>query len=395
MLDETKTNDENNISKPLKPEAYKDVKDVAAAAFQKDPPELAKKFKRPRRQLSKKQKIILIIVGVLVLIGGGVTAYAMTRKPAPAALTQEQPAPQEEPAKDTVASVTTGLQVKPAVNERVVTGIMIENSPDARPQSGLNQADIVFEAVAEGGITRFLTLFHDNQPDYIGPVRSARPYYLDWVKPFNAPLAHAGGSAEALAQIRQQKMRDLEAFQNAGAYWRVSSRYAPHNLYTSIQKLNALEKEKGWTESKFDSWPRKEAEAPEGAATAKVIDLSISGVLYNVKYKFDSKTNTYKRFLAGKPHTDEKSGKQLTPKVVITLVMTQGANGKYTTYDTTGSGRMFVFQDGQRIKGTWKKAGRSSQFEFIDEKGQPIQLNPGQTWVNIVGSTGAIKVSKQ
>lgn len=130
-------------------------------------------------------------------------------------------------------SPLTGRQVdSEAATKQAVTGIMIENSPDARPQSGIKQAGIVYEAVAEGGITRFLALYQEAKPGLIGPVRSVRMYYVDWVAPYNASVAHIGGSAAALAEVRNGSYRDIDQFFNAPYYWRATDRYAPHNVYT-------------------------------------------------------------------------------------------------------------------------------------------------------------------
>ena len=151
---------------------------------------------------------------------------------------------------------------------------MIENSLDARPQSGINQAGVIFEAIAEGGITRFITLYQEAQPQYVGPVRSLRPYYIDWAAAFDAPIAHVGGSPDALKQIRNGG-KDLDQFFNPGAYWRQSTRAAPHNVYTSFKNMDKLNKAKGYKSSKFTPWPRKE-DSPLETPTAATIKVSIS-----------------------------------------------------------------------------------------------------------------------
>jgi len=114
--------------------------------------------------------------------------------------------------------------------------------------------------------------------------------------------------------------------------------------------------------------------------------INISGYFYNVHYDYDQATNSYKRSEGGAPHVHEKSGAQITPKVVITLEMSRGiaSDGQHTDYGTTGSGKMTVFQDGAFYEGTWSKAGRKDQFVFKDPNGQPIKLNVGQTWITIV-----------
>lgn len=123
--------------------------------------------------------------------------------------------------------------------------------------------------------------------------------------------------------------------------------------------------------------------------TASVIDFDISGPMYSPQFRYDPTTNTYKRFQEGEPHIDERSKAQISPKVVIALVMdkTTTSDGYHTAYKDTGSGKMYVFQDGIVSQGTWEKANRNSQFVFKDSNGLPMQLNAGQTWITIVGSS--------
>lgn len=339
--------------------------------------------------MTKKQWIIFSVIAVLFLGGiGFATYYLFIRDDAKPVVTKKK---EEEPKKETPAPVPlyaslTGLPIADAtVNDRPVTAIMIENSQDARPQSGLNKAGVIFEAVAEGGITRFLTLWQDTESDYIGPVRSVRPYYVQWLRGFDAAVAHVGGSGQALAMLKESGAKDLDQFANSSAYWRVSNRYAPHNMYTSIAKLREVEAKKGYGKSSYTAFPRKD-DTPNAQPNAKTIDFNISGAIYNSHYDYDAASNTYKRSEGGKPHTDEKSSEQLSPKVVVALVMPQGKNGIYTTYNTIGGGQALVFQDGIVTTGTWAKSGDTSQFVFKDSAGAEIKFNRGQTWFTVLGS---------
>lgn len=334
------------------------------------------------RDLSPKYKVALIAAVLVVLFGGGAVAYSVLNKPKPAPKAPVVEEKQEAPKQTIFNSPLTGLPVSEAQTKLPVTGIMIENSPDARPQSGINQAGVVFEAIAEGGITRFLTLFQDNQPDYVGPVRSVRPYYVDWLEGFNAAVAHVGGSPEAIAKIKADGVMDLDQFYNSGPYHRVSNRYAPHNMYTSLAGLIDLQKSKGRTSSDFTGFPRK-AEAASSAPNARSVDITISGALYNVHYDYDAASNSYKRVLAGKPHLDERSKEQLSPKVVIAIVVPYSihADRIHSVYQTIGNGKAYIFQDGIAVEGTWEKTSSKTQILFKDANGAAIKLNPGQTWI--------------
>ncbi len=351
------------------------------------------KFKHSH--LNTKQKILFWAIIAALLFAGSAAVYATYKhfhQPPPkqaaqaaAKKTAPPPAPTTEPSK------LTGVEVALELNKRPVTGIMIENSPDARPQSGLKDAGVVYEAIAEGGITRFLALFQEAQPNYIGPIRSVRPYYLDFLMPFDASIAHVGGAPQALADIKTLGVKDLDQFANSGAYYRISSRYAPHNMYSEMGKLDALNASKGYTSSNFTGFLRKNEKAA-ATISARSIDINISGYLYNTHYDYDAAVNAYKRSEAGKPHVDERSGAQLEPKVVVALVMSRGiaSDGQHTNYATVGSGHMYVFQDGTLTEGTWSKGDRKAQFTFVDSNGAPLKLNPGQTWITIVDSPSAV-----
>lgn len=353
------------------------------------PPKKRRSLKEWLKGLSTKQKIILILAAAVIVAGAVIGAYFLfSSEPAPVPTVVKKEQPKEEPKPTTVASNLTGLQVDPSVNERPVTAIMIENSTDARPQSGLTQAGVVFEAIAEGGITRFVALFQDTEPDYIGPVRSARPYYIQWMLGFDAAYAHAGGSAEALSLINQWHVKDLQ--HHNSYFWRVNNRAAPHNLYTSIAKLREYEASKGFGKAVFTPLPRKDKATPAATPTARTINLNISSTNFNVHYDYDPASNSYKRSEGGAAHTDEKSGVQISPQVVVALIMPQGKNGVYYTYQTIGSGQVLVFQDGVVTTGTWKKDSNNANFTFTDSSGAELKLNPGQTWFTALGEASRV-----
>lgn len=344
--------------------------------------------------LKKLNRVQLTALGIaaVVLIGGGFVLVRSMEKPQVTIENSVVPQPEPEPElPKTVPSRLTGVEVARELNDLPATAVMIENSPDARPQAGLLQADMVFEAIAEGGITRFLALYQESKPDYIGPVRSARPYYIDFAASFDAGYAHAGGSGEALAIIRAEGIKDIDHGANGGAFQRVSNRYAPHNLYTSRDALLNAHNSRGYGASNYKSFERKadSAAAPE-AVNARGVDFRVSSNQYNVHYDYDAGTNSYKRVMAGRPHTDERSGAQLNPKVVVALIMPHRYAGIYSVYQTTGSGQAFVFQDGMSQPATWEKAGRKSELILKDAAGAPLKLNAGQTWLTLLADPGRV-----
>lgn len=335
----------------------------------------------------------LILAGVILLVASiGVVGFLSLKgnKPTTTSATAKSPVVVTEPVITTVASSLSGLPVQPEVNQRPVVGVMIENSAAARPQSGLSQAGVVFEAIAEGGITRFLALFQDDQATNVGPVRSARPYYVQWSEGFRAAYAHVGGSPDALANIKSWNVQDLNQFYNAAPFHRVSSRAAPHNMYTSIVDLAALASQKGY-KSDYTPLARKAASASK-QPTASKIDISISSALYNVHYDYDATANNYKRSEGSAPQTDSNSGAQLSPAVVIAMAVPLSAGAKtaqggaYSNYNPLGSGAAVIFQDGIKTDVTWHKADNTSQLTFTDAAGKPVALNPGQTWISVVDS---------
>lgn len=353
------------------------------------------------KRLSKKQKIILSVATVLILIAAAVVGsylYVSNKnKPFKPVITEKKTAvPTVTPT--TTASPLTGVQVPIADTKLPVTGVMIENTDFARPQSGLSSAGVVFEALTEGGITRFLALYQEGQPSSIGPIRSVRPYFVDWLLGFDAALAHVGGSPAGLAYMKSTGAKDLNQFYYSSYYTRISSRQAPHNVYTSASNLLALEKSLGYTTSNFIGFPRK-ADSPSKNPTATKIDFNPSYADFAVHYDYDSKNNAYLRSEGGSAMIDANTNQQIEPKVVIAIVVpwVQGildsTGAYYSDYQDIGSGTAYIFQDGTVVQGTWQKSSPTSQIKFGDANGDPIGLNAGQTWITVVSSTSQVSFS--
>lgn len=283
---------------------------------------------------------------------------------------------------------------------RPATCIMIENSPAARPQSGLKDAGVIIESLAEGGISRFMAIFQESRPQYVGPVRSVRMAYVELAKPFHCSIAHVGGASNAVNLIRNNSgFRDIDQFFNAAYYWRIRSRVSPHNVYTSFDKLDELNYKKGYRNSEFKGFARvpvnSEPETPEKKANK--ITITMSSALYNPVYTYDKTTNKYLRaYQSGGAHYDMTEGgakTQNAPDVVVAMKVTAYARStetKYSDYTTTGMGDAYIFQNGGVISARWERKDKDSELRFVDTSGNDIQLNRGQTWISLYPSTGKV-----
>lgn len=277
--------------------------------------------------------------------------------------------------------------------------VMVDNLVPARPQVGLNEADLVYEALVEGGITRFLPLFWQNAPQKVGPVRSIRAYFLDWIAEWDDPLfMHIGGAggpdvnpkANALQMIQQNAMKSV-GISVGGNHWREPGKVAPHNAYSSILDLWEKAKNINWVGSaKFDSWKFKEEEKRENRPENGAVKFSWNGWgqgAYSVNWVYEPKDNVYLREQGGQKQIDEATGEQLNAKNVILQfsLQTLANDAKaHILYETVGEGRALIFRDGKVVDGTWEKASRTARTKFFDADGNEIKLNRGRIWIEVV-----------
>lgn len=294
-------------------------------------------------------------------------------------------------------------------------GIMIENHQEARPQSGLTSADIIYEAVAEGGITRFLAIFYCKDASYVGPVRSARVYFIDLLSEYgDYPLyAHVGGAntegpANALGKIVKLKWNlynDLNQFAVPFPYYwrdyeRLPGRVTEHTVYSTTQKLWQFAKEKRnlsavdeagerWDEN-FTQWEfKKDQPLKEPAVTKIAFDFWSDKADYAVVWEYNPINNSFKRFNGGEPHQDRNSETQIEARnVVVLMVQESSANdgypGGHLLYDLTGEGEAIIFQDGAAVEAKWEKEDAAQQMRFYDRSGQEVAFNRGQMFIEIV-----------
>jgi len=273
------------------------------------------------------------------------------------------------------------------------TAVMVENLTSVRPQSGLSEAKVIYEAIAEGGITRFMVVFdgEDQAATKIGPVRSARSYYLEWLSEYDALYAFSGAYTPVLAAIDGLEINNINAmYHGSKYYWRDSGFSAPHNMFTSSEKLKFALRDQDLYEkaADFKAWKFKdEADKASRPTEAQEVKIDFSSGGYKVVYKYDRDTNSYLRFNPeGAVHNDRNTGKQLSPKnVVVIRVSNKVIDDKgRLEMDVHGEGEAIMFADGKAQKGTWKKKDRTSRTTFYLEDGTEYELVRGQTFVEVV-----------
>ena len=287
--------------------------------------------------------------------------------------------------------------------------VVVENHPDARPQSGLSKAEIVYETVAEGGITRFLSVFQ--QPvEKIGPIRSARQYFAEIADGFGAVFTHVGGSPEALENITAGKfphLLDLNEFYHGDFFERIKSRQAPHNAYTSTEKIVKYLSSESENSNAYDATsviPTKagiqglvfDKEFSAGGTTQvgfaesdTSIKINFSKPSFFVEFKYDTVAKNYKRFIAGQADIDALNQLQISPTTVIVqktdIAPVVGDKDGRMKIRTTGEGSATIYSAGRKIEAKWKREnGGKFSYESLD--GSEIKILPGQIWVGIVAN---------
>jgi hypothetical protein len=288
-----------------------------------------------------------------------------------------------------------GLPVSADLAARPVIAVMIDDSPAARPQSGLAAASVVIQAPAEGGIPRYLVLFHEGTASSIGPIRSARLYYVAWAAEWRALYAHVNGSDEAnahLPTIDRRLLFDADSFRFGQPYMlRITQRVAPHNVYATSASLLALAAKLGVAAPGTPHWTFMEpvdlAARPTGGSIVVPYPANF------VRYDYDRTSNTYLRSSGGSPETDAAGGARIAPTNVVVLYMSTsrplGANGP-EEIDVLSGGKALVAHDGRVVRAWWTKAseGAPTLFWQVDASGRPTQtpaaLTPGQVFVQVV-----------
>ena len=305
------------------------------------------------------------------------------------------PSPTPEPSPSLVPAPLTGRLVSPAVASRHVVAVMIDDQFDARPQSGLSSASVVWQAPAEGGIPRYMALFQEGSPKAVGPVRSSRFYFVAWASEWKSVYVHVGGSPQALAFLHSSKGRggavfDADGFRYEGRYlWRINTRFAPHNVYSDAKNLRTMARAVQAKPVDYKpAWrfaPDKAlAERPKGGT------IVVPYLANTITYKYDRKTNTYLRSVSGeKKQTDQASDKRIAPKNVVIMVVSfaplnDGSHKHRLEAQFTGEGTAWIASNGKTVKGTWRKKSMTSPTRFYGRDGKQVTMTVGQTFIQVI-----------
>ena len=353
------------------------------SSSKKSPPSsLGKKFKSIFVGEKKEIKLlgIIIAIGLVAIIG---LAFSSSKS----SFVKEKITknPNEEKGECEFRNILNGVCVENAGAQiPALAAIMIENHPDSRPQAGLAEAEVVYEAMVEGNFTRFLALYSYNaNVSKIGPVRSARPYYLDWVEEYGNPLyLHVGGSPDALALITSRKIWDANEMRGDNSFWRSTDRPMPHNTYTNNEHWQKKFAEENT--NPFIGWDFATSSEPCVSQCVDFIEIPYLRPSFVTGWKYSSSTQNYERWQDGLPHKTETGTIHAdTIAIVEAPVKVLDSVGRLEM-KTIGTGPSIVIMNGRKIMGTWQKSARDERTNFYDSLGKEINFKSGKIWIQIV-----------
>lgn len=365
--------------------------------------------KRPQRKLGIALSRKAMFIGALALIGGGALVFTFVwlsqREVAPAIV---EPASVQMPAAPVVRQWLDGTPLTTGAEQPLAVAIIIDNAPESQPQSGLAAAPLVFEVPVEGRRTRLLAVLTLPTPSNdgaecqscpIGPVRSARPYFIGLAAAIGAPLVHVGGSPAAMAVLQSSGWLHINQYFDP-PFWRDVSRRAPFNVYTAASNLGAFVRTKGWEERLRESvgalWGYTDEVIPPSPSTP-TIHLAYDTGHYVVEWTYDAQAGVYKRSQGGRSHMVRSGGEERAVTVVNVVVL------RVRSHVLDAIGRLeipaleppvqpsnaplaaTVYSGGQRVDGTWDwNVGGTPRFQLLRADSTPIALQPGTTWVEVV-----------
>ena len=345
------------------------------------------------------------LVGLLIVLSGLIIVVVYAFKYAPVKSTQlseTKDAPVIITLKDASNILINGIDTPDDEQAEYPFAVMIDNSADAGSPHGLQQARVVYETVTEAGITRYMALFQNSNAEKIGPVRSARDYYVPWVGEWNADYVHSGGSPKALRDIRTHNIKDLEEISYLGNhyFWRDDDLVGSHDLLTSSKLLREARTYKKLPEYEETPhrWKFYSADPEVSVDTLLYTPKTVSvdwriGEEYDVRFEYDASKNIYNRFMDDAPDLSA-SGEQFTVRNLIIQHVPRAVvldNEGRVRLDTTGSGEMTVMRNGEKIDGTWVKSSREAQTLYYDAEGEEVVFVPGLIWIAVVPNGRAVE----
>lgn len=354
---------------------------------------------RPLRRLPIRTVAAALVTAIVL------SACSSGSAPAPAPSPSPSPSPSP-----TLLAPLTGLPVRdPTVLQRPPLAVKVENSRPARPQAGLDLADVVFEEVTEGGVTRFIAIFHSQLPEEVGPIRSARFVDAEVLPPFGAVFAISGAAPVVLRAVAAAGIETLVDDGSGHPFYRVRGRRAPHDLFARPADLYDAAQGRGtparpaWP---FDPTPPPGAErCPAGATPAappaatpceqpgQAIDVRMSGSSVT-GWRYDPATGRYLRLQDGEPAltADGRPMSAATVVVIATNVRPSGccdpAGNPLTATDVVGGGRAVILRDGRWYEAHWEKPSAASQFSFTHPAVGPFPFAPGPVWILLAPREG-------
>ncbi len=337
-------------------------------------------------------KVLIVILVILIIIAGVVLAYKITQDKNTETISGEKENEPVEAVEEKQVQIFSG-------NDRPIA-VMIDNHSGAWPQAGLNQAYMVYEIIVEGGETRLMALFKGVDLEKIGPVRSARHYFLDYAMENDAIYVHFGQSPQAESDIKKYSIHDINGIAEDGTtFWRVKDKSAPHNAVTSTQKLLESAKSKNYrttsTEESVLNYVTDEVNLEDGEV-ATTITIPHSD-LQTVEYEYDEENKVYVRYARGEEQTDWDTDEPVTTKnIIITFC------DNYTLSDKENKGRQglknigtfdgYYITNGKAIKIQCIKNERDEKTVYQDMNGKEINVNDGNTFVNICPTDADVEI---
>jgi hypothetical protein len=294
----------------------------------------------------------------------------------------------------------SGLEISETVKDDRPIAVMVENTTDARPQSGLIYADIVFEVVDEYGITRFISVFSSYEAEIVGPVRSSRIYYAEIARSLDPLYAFWGTYPECYDVIRSLDMDVLDGNSEVIAYtdsgWRDYSRsdITEHTAFMSTVDLkeDAIDYDYSLKGGQSPLRFKADADDPDRGDISD-ITINFSSETFKAYFEYDSENNNYLKYVGGQPHTDYETGNQIKVNNVIVMITDiEGPIDQYghmvvRTTGTSDNGKAFFFMDGKVVEGTWERSSAFDPFTYKDDNGDIILFNRGSTWVALIQDT--------